>query len=662
MDMKIEHLNLRNRVGPCRLRPEITRQCMDVLLGDAGAGAPGGDVVDAAAGDQSGGKRKSKVNDLTGQVFGELTVLSRAENSKAGKARWLCRCSCKAETTVVGSSSINGGTRTCGDRRKHLPGLVGKKFGELTIVKELEPHVDRKGKRHRRVLRRCSCANEEEYQLQSLTKKTDPVTTCRKCWPRARDETKPDLVGTRFGELMLVKELEPYVDKKNTRHRRFLCRCSCGHEEEHWLQSLTQKDNPITACRECREKARRAARPDPKGRVFGELTVLEELEPRVTRDGKPRRVVKCFCSRCERETECGPEYLTRKKDPMTCCAACRRKAGVEKIRQWAERARKEKPDLSGQEFGRWKVVSRAPDYVSPSGVRAERWYCVCSCEKSEPRAVWRRYLENGASRSCGCLKDEHLAAFCFKDLTGKMFGQLFVLGRVDDYVRPNGEKRVQYGCACCCCGETTVVRGEELRNGQKACRACGYEAASRAMTVDLTGQRFGRLVAKVLTGWKDESHQAIWYCECDCGEPCFVHSGDLVSGNVGSCGCLRRGLSKLETYVKQYFDSGSVESFDRYDTEAKFEDLRGVSNGKLSYDFGLYSADGNLECLIECQGMQHYKPVDRFGGEDKLEVQRVHDALKREHAANHGVRLVEVPYTLRTYDKAAAYLRDAGIS
>lgn len=243
-----------------------------------------------------------------------------------------------------------------------------------------------------------------------------------------------------------------------------------------------------------------------------------------------------------------------------------------------------------------------------------------------------------------------------------MFGQLYVLWRVKDYVQPNGNKQVQYECVCCGCGETTVVRGEELRQGQKSCRLCGYKATSRAKTVDLTGQRFGRLVAKVLTGWKDESHQAIWYCECDCGEPCFVHSGDLVSGNTGSCGCLQAGKSKLEVYVRQYFDGTKPKSFDRYESQVRFDDLRGISNGKLSYDFGLYDGNGNLECLIECQGMQHYKPVERFGGEEQFEVQQFHDELKREYAANHGIRLVEIPYTLRTYDNVVEYLRDAGVA
>lgn len=189
-----------------------------------------------------------------------------------------------------------------------------------------------------------------------------------------------------------------------------------------------------------------------------------------------------------------------------------------------------------------------------------------------------------------------------------------------------------------------------------------YEFVAQAKIKDLSGQRFGRLVAVRMTGEQNSRGDVLWQCICDCERTCVVSSHALLSGNTGSCGCLQAGKSKLEVYVRQYFDGTKPKSFDWYESQVRFDDLRGVSGGKLSYDFGLYSADGNLECLIECQGMQHYKPVDRFGGEDKLEVQRVHDALKREYAANHGVRLVEVPYTLRTYDKVVAYLRDAGIA
>lgn len=52
--------------------------------------------------------------DLTGQRFGRLVVLERAENSMGRKARWLCRCECGRETTVVTDNLKSRHTQSCG--------------------------------------------------------------------------------------------------------------------------------------------------------------------------------------------------------------------------------------------------------------------------------------------------------------------------------------------------------------------------------------------------------------------------------------------------------------------------------------------------------------------------------------------------------------------
>lgn len=56
---------------------------------------------------------------------------------------------------------------------------------------------------------------------------------------------------------------------------------------------------------------------------------------------------------------------------------------------------------------------------------------------------------------------------------------------------------------------------------------------------DLTGQRFGRLVAISVSG-KNKYGNLIWLCECDCGNKHNVPSGKLVQGKSKSCGCLAR--------------------------------------------------------------------------------------------------------------------------
>ena len=56
--------------------------------------------------------------------------------------------------------------------------------------------------------------------------------------------------------------------------------------------------------------------------------------------------------------------------------------------------------------------------------------------------------------------------------------------------------------------------------------------------VDLTGQRFGRLVVINLLTSKD-AKRLKWLCKCDCGNECVVLGHNLVAGHTKSCGCLR---------------------------------------------------------------------------------------------------------------------------
>lgn len=58
---------------------------------------------------------------------------------------------------------------------------------------------------------------------------------------------------------------------------------------------------------------------------------------------------------------------------------------------------------------------------------------------------------------------------------------------------------------------------------------------------DLTGQRFGRLIAKEVTG-KAQNGSYLWRCTCDCGQEKIATASHLRGGLIQSCGCL-----KLET-------------------------------------------------------------------------------------------------------------------
>jgi hypothetical protein len=53
---------------------------------------------------------------LTGQKFGRITVLKRAENNKYGYKMWLCQCECKEKNIkiILENSLKRGLTRSCG--------------------------------------------------------------------------------------------------------------------------------------------------------------------------------------------------------------------------------------------------------------------------------------------------------------------------------------------------------------------------------------------------------------------------------------------------------------------------------------------------------------------------------------------------------------------
>ena len=56
----------------------------------------------------------ARVKDITGQRFGRLTVVGRAENSKDGSTRWLCVCDCGGTAIVRKGNLQKGYVRSCG--------------------------------------------------------------------------------------------------------------------------------------------------------------------------------------------------------------------------------------------------------------------------------------------------------------------------------------------------------------------------------------------------------------------------------------------------------------------------------------------------------------------------------------------------------------------
>jgi len=62
--------------------------------------------------------------------------------------------------------------------------------------------------------------------------------------------------------------------------------------------------------------------------------------------------------------------------------------------------------------------------------------------------------------------------------------------------------------------------------------------------IELTGQRFGRLVVLGDSGKRSTYGHVAWLCLCDCGKRVRVLSGNLRYGQTRSCSCLKKELVK----------------------------------------------------------------------------------------------------------------------
>lgn len=69
-------------------------------------------------------------------------------------------------------------------------------------------------------------------------------------------------------------------------------------------------------------------------------------------------------------------------------------------------------DHSGEVHGRLTLLGKGEPYVSPKGVRKQRYYCSCSCgkyTKENPKLIVYEAIKSGLVQSCGCIKSKKTA-------------------------------------------------------------------------------------------------------------------------------------------------------------------------------------------------------------------------------------------------------------
>lgn len=179
--------------------------------------------------------------DKTGQKFGHLTVLRKSEkrNPKNNKILWECQCDCgNPEIVYATTGNLTQGYKTsCGCAKKqqlkelakqNTKNLINQKFGYLTVLYQIE------GVSPPMWYCRCDCGTELAVSSTALLRKEKTSCGCQ------HKELRKNLIGKRFGKLVVVNRAKNYISPSGQSQIRYECNCDCGNIVTVMATSLTQ--------------------------------------------------------------------------------------------------------------------------------------------------------------------------------------------------------------------------------------------------------------------------------------------------------------------------------------------------------------------------------------------------------------------------------------
>src|SRR6185312_12601943 len=156
--------------------------------------------------------------DITGNIFGKLTVIGKSPNGPSGQTKWICRCECGSTKSIMTNSLMLGRTKSCGCNiikaaKSRIKNISGKRFGALVVIDLAD--CNKSG-----AYWNCICDCGKKMTTWGTTLRNGVVKSCG-----CQIHLVRDLSGQKFGMLNVIKRNED---------RGFgafwLCKCDCGNE------------------------------------------------------------------------------------------------------------------------------------------------------------------------------------------------------------------------------------------------------------------------------------------------------------------------------------------------------------------------------------------------------------------------------------------------
>jgi len=184
----------------------------------------------------------------------------------------------------------------------------------------------------------------------------------------------------------------------------------------------------------------------------------------------------------------------------------------------------------------------------------------------------------------------------------------------------------------CSCGRT---HQKTYTNFRKApfCNKCGRKqsADNHRYSYEYVNAYFKEHGCKLKSETYISSTIKLEYI-CVCGSTSWI--GFMQFKNGHRCGCIK---SKGEKILKDALEKLGF----KLDPQHKYDDCRYMN--VLRFDFYVTTND-NISFLIEFDGIQHFKPVIRFGGEQRFRNQIKIDNIKNRYSINNRIPIIRISY------------------
>lgn len=108
---------------------------------------------------------------------------------------------------------------------------------------------------------------------------------------------------------------------------------------------------------------------------------------------------------------------------------------------------------------------------------------------------------------------------------------------------------------------------------------------------------------------------------------------------IDKCGCPQCNESKGEREIRRFLEKYNLS----YKAQYRFDDCK--NKNPLPFDYVVFNDDSSIKCIIEYQGIQHYKKTGYFKGIEKLEYTKQNDNIKKIYCENNNINLIIIPYT-----------------